>query len=142
MEIDVGSRFSPAAEGQGGSMHRGIAFPHTYVLVAVLFASSPSFGASRIFGPGDGLLSNLVYSIIEDREGHILFGTAGGVSYSDGVTFARLPGSPSGSTWGLLEDRAGILWVGASNGRVARRENGVWCEFGPSDGVPPGTVSY
>src|SRR6266850_3107056 len=125
-------------------------FPLKYLAsLLILVGSGPfgpqglnlAFGATRIFGPGDGLPSNLIYSLCQDRQGLVWFGTSAGLAYSDGVTFARADGAPQDQIWSILEDKAGALWVGTSDGRIARRTNGIWCEFGPADGLPPNKIT-
>ncbi len=71
----------------------------------------------------DGLSENNVNSIIEDKDGYILFGTHDGISRYDGHKFHRyleksLLNSISVST--LLEARNGDLWIGTLDRGVFR----------------------
>ncbi|MCW5969911.1 MAG: hypothetical protein KIT57_15505 [Blastocatellales bacterium] len=87
---------------------------------------------SRIsnFGLRDGLRSNLIYSIMEDRTGDIWFGSWGGgvfrrhngtiIQYQSGTH----PAMASGRVTSLYEDRAGRIWI-ATDGGVSRFENGT-----------------
>jgi ligand-binding sensor domain-containing protein len=81
--------------------------------------------AWRNYTVRDGLAGNIVYSIAQDRQGHLWFGTNRGVSRFDGKTFTNL-----GVAEGLLDHHVyalaaapnGDLWVGTRKGvaRVAR----------------------
>lgn len=70
----------------------------------------------------DGLAGNIVYSIAQDRQGHLWFGTNRGLSRWDGKAFKTL-----GVAQGLLDQHVyalavgpdGDLWVGTKKG-VAR----------------------
>src|SRR5207245_3077295 len=71
----------------------------------------------------DGLASNLVTSILEDRSGVLWFGTDGGVSRYDGVswrTFTTTDGLADDLVSSMLEDRSGALWFGTPRGGVSR----------------------
>ena len=103
--------------------------------------ASHAWGDTHIFGPGDGLPSSIVYTTYEDRQGLVWFGAAGGLAYSDGVQFIKDAGAPHDDIWAIREDAAGALWVGTVHGRVARRVNGAWCEFGISEGLPANRIS-
>jgi ligand-binding sensor domain-containing protein len=70
----------------------------------------------------DGLAGNIVYSVVQDRQGHLWFGTNRGVSRWDGKAFRNF-----GVAEGLLEHNVyalavapdGDIWVGTRKG-VAR----------------------
>lgn len=80
----------------------------------------------------DGLIANVVYSIIEDNEGNIWFGTISGVSRYNGKSFTNFPFSviKGGSTfslgtnttnpytevWSMLQDKSGKIWFGTTDG--------------------------
>ena len=85
-------------------------------------------GASTFthFTKKDGLCSNNVASITEDKHGNIWFGSItsdhpqyieeGGVSRYDGKTFTRFPdvdGLTDNDIYNLYSDRAGNIWIGA-----------------------------
>jgi ligand-binding sensor domain-containing protein len=90
----------------------------------------------------DGLNSNTVWSILEDKKGIIWFGTDSGLSRWDGKSIRRVPFSstlglsipslPSpnqtlpeqAAVWSMLEDKRGTIWFGTSEG--------VWCD---KDGI-------
>ncbi|MDG3002583.1 ligand-binding sensor domain-containing protein [Paludisphaera mucosa] len=93
----------------------------------------------------DGLNSNIVWSILEDKKGRIWFGTDSGLSRWDGKGIRSVPIPPasesSGSAtaspkqalaaqtvWSMLEDRKGTIWFGTSEG-VFRCEGEVIVPF-------------
>lgn len=81
----------------------------------------------------EGLITNDVYSIIEDKAGNLWFGTTNGVSRYNGTSFTNYPfsvirgNSPIISTetnvpnsytevWSILQDSKGNIWLGTTNG--------------------------
>lgn len=82
----------------------------------------------------DGLNSNGILSILEDKKGDIWLGTFSGLSRYDGKTFSHIPlsstdlnyldpsispnNNPSANVlvFSILEDKSGKLWFGTSNG--------------------------
>jgi ligand-binding sensor domain-containing protein len=100
----------------------------------------------------NGLDSNTVWSILEDRQGRIWFGTDSGLSRWDGkgirsVPMPRALGSPAFSksfstqtlpaqpaVWSMLEDKRKTIWFGTSAG-VFCCEDEVICPFLEKDTV-------
>lgn len=78
------------------------------------------------FTTKDGLNSNSILSILEDKNGDIWFGTNSGLSRFDGKTFSHIPSTrflkfsfiPTTRflVFSILEDKSGKLWFGTSNG--------------------------
>ncbi len=74
------------------------------------------------FTTREGLASNAVMTIYEDRAGAIWFGTGGGVSrydpgQADGKSFRNFTtkeGLPSNAIHTIMEDKTGKLWFGTS----------------------------
>jgi len=87
----------------------------------------------------DGLITNLVYTIMEDLEGNIWFGTTDGVSRYNGKTFTNFPFSiikgnaninianksieplkepfnQYKEVWSILQDKTGKIWFGTTDG--------------------------
>jgi ligand-binding sensor domain-containing protein len=72
------------------------------------------------FTTKNGLCNNNVGSIIQDKEGNILFGTKNGICKYDGQKFTKYPATDTLNIKCMLEDRDGNLWFGAMNKGVYR----------------------
>jgi ligand-binding sensor domain-containing protein len=62
----------------------------------------------------DGINSNSIWSMIEDKNGNILFGTGKGICRFDGKSFIDITKDTNleyGSIYSMLEDKKGRLWV-------------------------------
>jgi ligand-binding sensor domain-containing protein len=73
----------------------------------------------------EGLASNDVTAIVEDRDGALWFTsrTGGGITRFDGQAFRRFgaqEGLPAEEAWAAYRDRRGRLWFGTAGGGVAR----------------------
>jgi signal transduction histidine kinase/streptogramin lyase/DNA-binding NarL/FixJ family response regulator len=75
----------------------------------------------------DGLPSNRVQAILQDRQGFMWFGTAEGLARYDGYqikVYKNRPDDPNSlsdnEVTALLEDSAGMIWVGTSRGGLDR----------------------
>jgi len=73
----------------------------------------------RRYGTGDGLPSSSVYTVVQDRDGAMWFGTKGGIARYDGVgfkVFRHVANDPSSlhdnGIASMLFDRQGRLWAG------------------------------
>ncbi|WP_460680328.1 ligand-binding sensor domain-containing protein [Mucilaginibacter koreensis] len=69
------------------------------------------------FTTREGLASNSVFSICEDKAGHLWFGTGNGLSRYDGQSFRNFStqdGLSNNSIHTVIEDRTGKLWLGTS----------------------------
>ena len=71
----------------------------------------------------DGLSSNTIYGIYQDRLGYMWFCTISGLDRFDGYEFHKykyIPGDStslsSGWVWAALEDHLGNFWVATGNG--------------------------
>ena len=71
----------------------------------------------------DGVSHNLIYCILQDRQGFMWFGTMHGLVKYDGVryrTFRHDAANPSSPSYddiiSLYQDSAGIIWVGTWGG--------------------------
>ncbi|HLL96188.1 MAG TPA: two-component regulator propeller domain-containing protein, partial [Spirosoma sp.] len=75
----------------------------------------------------DGLSTNSVTDILQDREGFLWFGTPDGLNKYDGYSFTVLQQDPnkpdsslrSNSITAIYEDRSGKLWVTTESGVIA-----------------------
>jgi ligand-binding sensor domain-containing protein len=82
----------------------------------------------------DGLDNDIVYSILEDRQGNIWFGTKTGLNRYDGKTFTKIsimlnygasfdsnhsqshnPSIENG-VWCMMQDKSGTIWFGTDDG--------------------------
>jgi ligand-binding sensor domain-containing protein len=69
----------------------------------------------------DGLAGNVVYSVAQDVEGNMWFGTNGGLSYFDGNTwrvFTQEDGLLDNNIYAIMPTANGQLWVGSRSGVV------------------------
>ncbi len=71
----------------------------------------------------DGLSQNMVYSILQDKQGFMWFGTQDGLNRYDGVGFKIFKKNKkdnksigSNAIFSLIENKDGQIWVGTSNG--------------------------
>ncbi len=113
-----------------------------------LFVLDPTSGAIQHYthtgNDPDSLSDNLVRATIQDRKGRIWVATHGGLDLVIGddpgnLSFRRhgtARGLPSGTIYGVLEDRAAQLWI-SSNLGIARfdPESGAIQRFGMADGL-------
>jgi len=72
------------------------------------------------FTTKNGLCSNNVGSIIQDRTGNILLGTKNGICKYDGNKFTKYPVPDTLSITCMLEDRDGNLWFGTMGNGIYR----------------------
>lgn len=93
----------------------------------------------------DGLCNNQVYSIIEDKKGHLWLGTANGLCKYDGKTFTHIPipFSDTSSIWldkvyplinpnavhSLIQDTQGDFWIGTGGGGAYRYDGVNFTSF-------------
>ncbi|MCY2965820.1 MAG: hypothetical protein NT069_19680 [Planctomycetota bacterium] len=88
----------------------------------------------------DGLTSNTVWSILEDRKGRIWFGTDAGLSRWDGTSIREIPIDAAirstvlsltapvftlaeqTDVWSMLEDKAGTIWFGTGEGLLCLKD--------------------
>ena len=91
----------------------------------------------------DGLGQNRVWTILQDRDGFLWFGTdGGGISRYDGdkfVNFTTDAGLISNSVWAIHQDRAGFLWFGTDGG-ISRYDGDKFVNFTIDDGLISNSV--
>lgn len=87
------------------------------------FASGRSNFYFRSLGVEDGLSQNMIYAILQDRQGFMWFATQDGLNRYDGNSFKvyrknlLAEGSlKSDAVFSLAEDADGLLWIGTDNG--------------------------
>jgi signal transduction histidine kinase/ligand-binding sensor domain-containing protein len=93
----------------------------------------------RTYSVDDGLPHVLAAAIAEDPEGHLWFGTPGGVSRYDAewLTFSSAEGLPHDTVRDVLEDDTGNIWLATDVG-VSRYDSMMWRHFTTTDGLPEG----
>ena len=88
-------------------------------------------------------MSNLVYTIYQDREGDIWFGTEGGISQYDGekfINFTTDDGLAQNHVTSIYQDREGFLWFGTNSG-VSRYNGEKFINFTTDDGLAQNHVT-
>ncbi|MHC1629628.1 MAG: two-component regulator propeller domain-containing protein [Methanoculleaceae archaeon] len=102
-------------------------------------------GVWQTFDVADGLPSPVVYSIGQDREGNLWYGTeGGGVSRYDGIqftTFTTEDGLANNTVRSILADGQGHLWFGTEGGGVSRYDGKAFTSFSAEDGLAGSHVS-
>lgn len=106
----------------------------------------PAGGSFTRFTKQDGLCSNTVWSILEDRQGRIWFTSIqayqpqmtgdGGVSRYDGKTFTNFPeaaGLDRNDIYTIYEDRSGMIWIGATGVGAYRYDGEQFTLFDTTD---------
>ena len=70
----------------------------------------------------EGLASNMVYEVLEDKQGYLWFSTEEGVCRFDGAAFecfTTADGMADNDIFGLYEDSLGKIWFLSYNGRLS-----------------------
>jgi signal transduction histidine kinase len=107
--------------------------------------SRRSDGAVETLTEADGLVSNDVRTILEDRNGDFWLGTIAGLQrlhqgvFTSYSTFDRLAGKGS-QTESIFEQKDGSIWAGTLEGGVVRWKAGRWQRFDKAQGLSPGQV--
>jgi ligand-binding sensor domain-containing protein len=84
------------------------------------------------YGVEQGLSSSKVYSVIQDRNDWIWFGTESGVSRFNGLKFENFStrnGMAGGGVYSLAEDSIGRIWFGHLNGGISIYDNGKFSKL-------------
>ena len=95
----------------------------------------------------DGLPSDVVFSVTQDREGYLWLGTNGGLVRFDGVRFVTLEAVggtplPKSPVRTVYAGRDGSVWVGFSEtGGISRLLEGTVRTYGEPDGFPRAQVT-
>ena len=103
-------------------------------------------GKATVFTTREGLSSNLVTSLLEDRSGNLWIGTDGGGldRFKDGrfAVYDSARGLAGNSVNQLYEDTKGDLWIGAGGHALQRFRNGRFTTYSLKDGLPDNTVRF
>ena len=78
------------------------------------------------FSTRDGLAGNIVYSVAQDKNGGLWFGTNGGLSYFDGETWRNFDvgdGLLDNNIYAIAPEANGRIWVGSRSGVVILAPN-------------------
>ncbi len=99
----------------------------------------------KVYRSRDGLSANAVQAIVEDAEGDLWIGTAGGGlnRFRGGkfTCFNKTNGLPSDNVSSLYADEEGVIWAGTSGG-LARYRGGEWRCYSKSQGLVSNNVGY
>ncbi len=105
--------------------HTRLRIIESWIFLLLCFLIFP-LKSQNLFPPlqvENGLASNSIYAILEDRSGFMWFGTGAGLSRFDGYDFRNFihePDNPyslgGNGVTALYEDRAGKIWVGTFGG--------------------------
>jgi ligand-binding sensor domain-containing protein/serine phosphatase RsbU (regulator of sigma subunit) len=92
----------------------------------------------------NGLPSNVIMDIIQDKKGYMWFATQNGVSRYDGYRFINYgiqDGLPFIETECIMEDTRGRIWVGTLGGGIAVFTNGKWSYMNKEHGLADNLVT-
>ncbi len=96
----------------------------------------------RTYGTGEGLPQSEVFALLQDRTGHLWFGTyEGGLARYDGKHMIPLEGLPHPSIRSLMQDRKGHIWIGTEGGLACMFEDQILCTFKKQDGLPDNAIN-
>ena len=100
--------------------------------------------ATETLTAADGLSSNLVLSIYEDREGSIWIGTeAGGLNLLKSKkfnTYSTKDGLPNDLVKAIYQDVQGGIWIGSNGGGLTLFKNGAFTTWTTRDGLSSDVV--
>jgi len=104
-------------------MRRIVLFIGLILWTCLSYASQYSNFYFKNIGVDMGLSHNMVYAILQDRQGFMWFGTQEGLNRYDGVSFKvykkdtqKGSGLKNDAIFALTEDSDGIIWIGTDNG--------------------------
>ena len=130
---------------QGEDLNKVVSVDPQRTLENVDFRFSPfKYGTWKHYTYLDGLGSNHVRPIYQDREGFLWFGTNnGGVSRYDGekfVNFTTDDGLADNSVWAIHQDRDGYFWFGTLENGVSRYDDKAFVNFTTNEGLGDNSV--
>lgn len=101
-------------------------------------------GKIETFTTDDGLTSNLVLSLFEDREGSLWIGTeAGGLNLLKSKkfnTYTTKDGLPNDLVKAIYQDTQGGIWIGSNGGGLTLFKNGKFTTWTTRDGLSSDVV--
>lgn len=102
------------------------------LLSANIRAADPASARFRHLSRSEGLSQSFVYTIVQDHEGYLWFGTQEGLNRFDGYefdVFAHDPNDPHSlsdeSIRTMIRDRSDTLWIGTDAGGLTRFDRGT-----------------
>lgn len=105
------------------NMRKIVLFVGLVLWACLSFASPYSNFYFKNIGVDMGLFHNMVYAILQDRQGFMWFGTQEGLNRFDGISFKvykkdllKEGGLKNDAIFALTEDDEGIIWIGTDNG--------------------------
>ena len=93
--------------------------------------------------PGDGPVGHVVFSMLQDRDGHLWFGGDSQVTRFDGKrsrVFTTQDGLVGGDMKAMVEDRDGHLWFGSRSHGISRFDGDDFVSFTTEDGLPQNQI--
>ncbi len=113
-----------------------------------VYRYSPEKKKVTAFNTSNGLASNKVRSISQDRQGNIIFGTAGeGLQVYSGqkfVSFSRNDGLFDNQVWAINKDKKGRYWFGTNEGITVYNKNSAestrYVHYNVRNGLPSNNV--
>jgi ligand-binding sensor domain-containing protein/serine phosphatase RsbU (regulator of sigma subunit) len=109
--------------------------PYYLALLLLCLFSFPAFSQNYYFdnyNVQNGLAQSNIYSIIQDKDGYIWLGTAGGASRFDGLNFVNYTTDDSLADNGvksMIQTEDGCIWLGHIGGGISRIDNGIASTF-------------
>jgi signal transduction histidine kinase/ligand-binding sensor domain-containing protein len=133
-------------DASGASVHRDRR-GHTWIatrgqgLLRVESLGSPSARLAERFTVREGLTSNILRTVYEDREGNIWVSAQGGLSRLSESTVKTLDVAidDDESVFALNTTKDGSIWMATRNG-LRQFSNGIWRTFTEADGLPDNLV--
>ncbi|HWZ95510.1 MAG TPA: two-component regulator propeller domain-containing protein [Opitutaceae bacterium] len=115
-------------------------------LAALEPRDDPGWYCINTWRQAQGLPQNMVYAVVQTKDGYIWTGTRGGVSRFDGVNFDTFDDLKENQlkeleVWTLLADPDGSLWIGTFGGGVTRFKDGRFTTYTTADGLVNNFVS-
>ncbi len=95
------------------------------------------------FSTQQGLASNDVYGIMEDKKGNIWFATRNGLSYLQGSTFTEFTqeeGFINNYITNIIEDKHGNIWIATEGGGVSRYNWKNFVHYTTAEGLSSNTI--
>jgi len=106
------------------------------LIIFILFQLNISFAQNgdiwNTYTSADGLVSNVITTIMESSDGTLWIGTVGGINlYSEGnmETISTIEGAPDEWITSILESSKGALWFGTRYGGIFRYFQRKWTHY-------------